>query len=264
MKRIFLIVILSVSSVCAFAQNFIMAGAKDERTEPMKAEMSEFYAPVPPAITPGDIVTNSAPSDAIVLFDGKNLDAWETARRGTVVPAGWIVNGDGTMTVDKRTGDIRTKESFGDIQLHVEWMVPENITGSGQARGNSGIIIQGKYEVQVLDSYQNETYVNGQVGSIYKQATPLANPMRKPGEWNVYDIIYTAPTFKADGTYHTYPYITVILNGVLVQNHTMIVGTTEYIGFPKVGAHGDGPIVLQAHGDKSEPLSFRNIWVRKL
>jgi hypothetical protein len=118
--------------------------------------------------------------------------------------------------------------------------------------------------VQILDNYQNETYVNGYVGAIYKQTPPMANPMRKPGEWNVYDIIYTAPVFKEDGSYLYHPYVTVILNGVLVQNHTEIWGTTEYIGLPKVKPHGDGPLRLQAHGDKSEPISFRNIWVRPL
>jgi len=250
---------LSVFS--AAAQQFRISGSDDPRTMEMKPQMSEFYAPEPPVVTPGDFKTNSAPSDAIVLFDGKDLSAWEKTNGE---PAGWTVNRDGTMTVNKQTKDIQTREKFGDFQLHIEWCVPKGIHGEKQGRGNSGVFLQGMYEVQILDCYQNETYVNGATASIYKQAAPLANPCRKPGEWNEYDIIYTAPTFKKDGTFRTHPFVTVLFNGVLVQNNTMILGTTEYIGFPKVAPHGDGPIRLQAHGDKSEPISFRNIWIRRL
>jgi hypothetical protein len=228
----------------------------------MKPEMSEFWLPQPAVVTPGDIKTNSAPSDAIVLFDGKDLSAWENVR--TKGAAEWIVNGDGTFTVNKEHGDIRTREVFEDFQLHIEWCVPANITGTSQSRGNSGVYLQGKYELQVLDNYVNETYANGQAGSIYKQSRPLVNAMRKPGEWNVYDVLYTAPTFREDGTYRTPPQVTVLHNGVVVQNNTTIIGTTEYIGFPRVEKHGAGPIVLQSHGDPSEPISFRNIWIRKL
>ena len=210
-------------------------------------EMSEFYEPVPKVVTPGNEIKGggfTAPSDAIVLFDGKDLSAWESVKGG---PAEWD-----------------TKQKFNDFQLHIEWMVPTNITGESQLRGNSGVFLQGMYEVQILDCYNNPTYVNGQTGSIYKQAIPLANAMRKPGEWNVYDIIYTAPTFKEDGSYRTHPTVTVIHNGVVLQNHTQIQGTTEWIGFPQVKKHGDGPIILQSHGDPSEPISFRNIWIREL
>ncbi|MDR1381640.1 MAG: DUF1080 domain-containing protein [Tannerella sp.] len=228
----------------------------------MKPGMSEFWLPQPDVVTPGDIRTNSAPSDAIVLFDGKDLSAWESVR--TKGAAEWIVNGDGTFTVNKEKGDIQTKQSFENFQLHIEWCVPTGITGENQARGNSGIHLQGKYEVQVLDSYVNETYANGQAGSIYKQSRPLVNVMRKPGEWNVYDIIYTAPVFREDGTYRIPPSVTVIHNGVVIQNNTTIIGTTEYIGFPKVEKHGAGPLVLQSHGDPSDPISFRNIWIRTL
>lgn len=228
----------------------------------MKPDMSEFWLPQPTIVTPGDIKTNSAPSDAIVLFDGKNLSAWESVN--TKGAAEWTVNNDGTFTVNKETGDIQTRHLFNDFQLHIEWCVPTNITGESQGRGNSGVFLQGKYEVQVLDNYQNETYSNGQTGSIYKQSRPLVNAMRKPGEWNVYDIIYKAPVFKEDGTYRTAPQVTVIHNGVVVQNNTTILGTTEYIGFPKVEKHGAGPIILQSHGDPSEPISFRNIWIREL
>jgi hypothetical protein len=166
--------------------------------------------------------------------------------------------------VDKKTGDILTKESFGSFQLHLEWMVPENITGTSQARGNSGVYLQDKYEIQILDCYQNETYANGQTGSVYKQVIPLANAMRKPGEWNVYDIIYSSPVFNEDGTYLYPPRVTVLMNGVLVQNNTTIRGTTQFIGHPTIAPHGDGPVRLQAHGDPSAPISFRNIWIRKL
>ena len=228
--------------------------------ERMTPGMTEFWTPQPKVVTPGDILTNSAPSDAIVLFDGKNLDAWVSGRGGE---AGWTVH-DGVVTVNKRSGDIVTKESFGSFQLHIEWCVPENITGESQARGNSGVYLQDKYEIQILDCYKNETYANGQTGSVYKQVIPLANAMRKPGEWNVYDIIYSAPVFNEDGTYRLPPYVTVIQNGIVLLNHFEIRGTTEYIGHPKVAPHGDGPIRLQSHGDRSEPISFRNIWLRKM
>ena len=158
----------------------------------------------------------------------------------------------------------KTKRNFKDFQLHLEWRVPVGITGESQARGNSGVFMQGIYEIQILDNFENETYVNGQAGSIYKQTPPLVNAMNPPGEWNTYDIIYTAPTFKEDGTYRTHPTVTVIQNGVLLQNNTTILGTTEYIGFPKVREHEEGPIILQDHGDPSEAISFRNIWIREL
>lgn len=261
MKKTIVIAALCCICLAASAQKYKPTGYKDDRTMEMKPQMTELYAPQPPKVEAGNIQTNSAPSDAIVLFDGKNLDQWEGANGG---PAGWIVNKDGTMTVNKKSGSISTKDKFGDFQLHIEWCVPADVHGEGQSRGNSGIHLQGKYEVQILDNYENQTYINGMAASIYKQNSPLVNPCRKPGEWNVYDIIYTAPTFKEDGTYRTNPYVTVLFNGVLVQNNTMIIGTTEYIGLPTFGPHGDGPIVLQSHGDPSEPISFRNIWLRKL
>ena len=228
--------------------------------EPMRPGMSEYWTPQPRIVTPGDILTHSAPSDAIVLFDGKDLSQWEEPGHGE---ARWIVH-DGIVTVNKKAGDIRTKENFGSFQLHLEWSVPKDIEGESQARGNSGVIIQDRYEVQILDNYQNETYVNGMVASVYKQTPPAVNAMRAPGEWNVYDIIYTAPIFNEDGTYRVAPTVTVIQNGIVLLNHFTIRGTTEYIGHPKVVPHGDGPIRLQAHGDRSEPISFRNIWLRKM
>ena len=182
--------------------------------EKMKPGMSEYWTPQPKVVTPGDIKTNSAPSDAIVLFDGKDLSAWQNAKGG---PAEWIVK-DGVFTVDKKKGDILTKQKFENFQLHIEWCVPENITGTSQGRGNSGIFLQDMYEIQVLDCYNNETYVNGQTGSVYKQTPPLANAMRKPGEWNVYDIIYSAPIFKEDGTYRVPP------RGVKIPVTSMYLG----------------------------------------
>lgn len=228
--------------------------------EAMTPGMSEYWTPQPAVVEPGDIRSNSAPSDAIVLFDGRDLSAWVSANGGE---AAWPVH-DGVFTVDKSKGDILTRQSFENFQLHLEWCVPEDITGESQSRGNSGIYLQDKYEIQILDGYHNETYVNGQVGSVYKQTPPLVNSMRRPGEWNVFDIIYSAPVFKKDGTYRIPPRVTVLLNGVLLQDHTTILGTTEYIGFPRVVPHGAGPLRLQSHGDPSAPISFRNIWIREL
>lgn len=215
---------------------------------------TEVWEPEPRIVTPG--TNNSAPSDGIVLFDGSNLDAW-TAVDGA--PPQWKISGD-HMIVQKG-GGIKTKEQFGDCQLHIEWSAPTVIEGQGQGRGNSGVFFQERYEVQVLDSYNNRTYSNGQAGSVYKQSLPLVNAMRKPGDWNVYDIIYTAPRFNADGMRTAPGRVTVIHNGVLVQNNVEIKGTTEYIGLPKNVAHGDDSIMLQDHGN---PVRYRNIWVRKL
>ncbi|MCF0167642.1 MAG: DUF1080 domain-containing protein [Bacteroidales bacterium] len=216
----------------------------------------------PRVVTPGSITTNSAPSDAIVLFDGTNLNEW---RNSDGSDASWIINKDGTMTVNKSTGDILTRRNFKNYQLHLEWKVPADVTGSGQSRGNSGVYMQNIYEIQILDSYDNLTYPYGSAGSIYNQSSPLVNAMRKPGEWNVYDIIYTAPVFGADGNYVRKPTITIIHNGVLVQNNTEIIGRSESGDFVRdVKEHGDGPIKLQSHGDPSEPISFRNIWIREL
>ena len=231
-----------------------------------KPEETEIWEPVPAVVTPG-ATCGAAPSDAIVLFDGKNMDEWLSVRDQT--PAKWTV-ADGVMTVSKGEGSIQTKRSFKNYQLHIEWKVPTNITGSGQARGNSGVFLASTgpgddgYELQVLDSYENKTYVNGMAGSIYKQAIPLANPTRKPGEWQTYDVVWTAPTFNSDGSVKTPAYVTVLFNGVLVENHFELKGQTLYIGKPFYKAYTTAPIKLQAHGDKSEPISFRNIWIREL
>lgn len=225
----------------------------------MVPAMTEFWTPQPKIVTPGDMDRLiPAPSDAIVLFDGKDLSQWQHTNSGEA--AKWEV-ADGAFTVSARTGDIQTKRDFEDFQLHIEWRSPTEIKGTSQGRGNSGVLLQGKYELQVLDNYENETYINGQAGSIYKQSPPLVNPIQKPGKWNTYDVIYTAPRFKADGTLQSHGRVTVLFNGVLVQNNTLILGTTEYIGLPRMEAHGRGPIRLQDHGN---PVSYRNIWIREL
>jgi hypothetical protein len=231
-----------------------------------KPEETEIWKPAVPFVAPAKDL-GGAPADAIVLFDGKGLDQWVSALDKS--PAGWTV-ADGVLTVDKARGNIETKRSFRDYQLHLEWRIPAGITGSGQARGNSGVFLastgprdQG-YEVQILDSYENATYVNGQAASVYKQHPPLANASRKPGEWQTYDIVWRAPVFGADGALVTPANVTVIHNGVLVQDHTVLAGETVYIGKPSYKAHGPAPIKLQAHGDPSAPISFRNIWVREL
>ena len=231
-----------------------------------KPEDTEVYEPVPKVVTPGP-TAGAPPSDAIVLFDGTNLDQWVSTKDKS--PAGWTV-ANGILTVNKAAGNIETKRTFKNYQLHVEWRVPEGVTGTGQARGNSGVFLastapgDGGYELQILDSYENKTYVNGQAASIYKQGIPLANASRKPGEWQVYDVVWTAPTFNADGTVKTPARVTAFHNGVLVQNNFELNGETLYIGQPVYKKYDTAPIKLQAHGDPSPPISFRNIWVREL
>ncbi len=230
-------------------------------------KLTEVWAPEPKKITPGK-TNNNAPNDAIILFDGNNLNQWASTK-DTTQPAKWTVKKN-AFTVNKGTGNIQTKRNFTDYQLHIEWRIPAVITGSGQARGNSGVFLAATgpgdegYEIQVLDNYENKTYVNGQAGSIYKQTIPLVNACKKPGEWQTYDIVWTAPRFNDDGTIKTPARITALHNGVLVQNNTEVKGTTVYIGKPYYKKHGAAPIRLQDHGDPSEPISYRNIWVREL
>jgi hypothetical protein len=249
---------------------FVAIGSAAAQAPADKPEATEVYTPVPKIITPGK-TDAEPPSDAIILFDGKNLDLWRAEGGDTTKAAGWKVH-DNIMTVDKKAKGILTRQRFLDYQLHVEFRIPENITGSGQARGNSGIFLADisdsgadvGYELQVLDNYNNTTYVNGQVGSMYKQAIPLANPSRKPGEWQNYEVVWTAPRFKEDGSLDSPARVTVFLNGVLVENNFSLKGVTQYIGKPYYKKHGAEPIKLQAHGDASEPISYRNIWLRPL
>jgi len=254
----------SKSIAAAIVAGFI-SSSLTAQTNP---QATEVWSPVPKVVTPGNPSFANPPSDAIVLFDGKNLDEWDSVA-DTTKTANWNVS-DGILTVNKKTGNIQTKKSFTDYQLHIEWRIPANITGEGQARGNSGVFLASTgtgdagYELQVLDSYNNSTYVNGQAGSIYKQYPPLVNACRKPGEWQSYDIVWTAPRFNEDGSLKTAARVTVLHNGILIQNNTVLKGETRYIGQPFYKKHGACPIKLQAHGDKSEPLSFRNIWVREL
>ena len=211
----------------------------------------------PPIVTPGQ--TDSAPpSDAIVLFDGKNLDAWSRQD--------WIINDDGSMTVKPGSGGIETKQKFGSVQLHVEFATPEKVEGSGQGRGNSGVFLMNHYEVQILDSVDNETYFDGQCAGIYKQRAPMVNACKKPGEWQSYDIIFTRPVLKIeDGKVVEVirpAYITVIQNGVLVVMNHEIEGDTYYHIPPSYVAHGEKEsISLQDHGN---PMKFRNIWLREI
>ena len=255
MKKFFLLNLLIASVFSCIAQ------------KKMKPEDTENYTPVPPIVTPGS-QNAQPPSDAIILFDGTNLDKWVSSKN-TNSNAGWDIH-DGIMTVNKMAGNIQTKESFMDYQLHIEWMIPKDIEGSGQARGNSGLFLAstGKgddgYEIQILDSYNNPTYVNGQCGSVYKQYPPLVNANRPPGEWQSYDVVWAAPRFNEDGSLKLPARVTVIFNGVLIQNNVALKGPTRYIGLPTYEPHGASPIKLQAHGDSSKPISFKNIWIRKL
>lgn len=229
--------------------------AQNQEMEPAD---TEFYEPEVPVVESGDDIFIDPPADAIILFDGSNMDQWQSVGGGE---AEWEIEEDGAVTVVPGTGNIETKESFGDVQLYIEWRSPMNMEHKGQDRGNSGIFLQGRYELQVLDAYQNPTYINGMAGSIYKQTSPLVNPTKKPGEWESYNISYKAPRFNDDGSLKDSARITVIWNGVVVQNNTEIYGNTEYIGYPGYEAHGEAPLQLQDHNSK---VSYRNIWIRRL
>lgn len=237
----------------------VFAVAQEEEPMKMKPQMTEIWDPEVSKITPG-ATPMDAPSDAIVLFNGTDLGREWTNKEGK--EPGWLVE-DGCATVKKGTGIIKTKRVFEDFQLHIEWRSPAEVIGKSQGRGNSGVFLQGRYEVQVLDNYENRTYRNGQAGSLYKQHAPLVNACKGPGEWQVYDIIYTAPRFNDNGTFFTQPTVTILHNGVLVQNNSKLRGPTEYVGVPEyaVKKHGADGIQLQDHGN---PVSYRNIWLREL
>ena len=224
----------------------------------MKPEATEFYTPVPPKVETPE-VTVAPPGDAIVLLGAGNEAAeWVGTKSGEAI--GWKVE-NGVMTVTPGAGNIRTRRDFGDVQLHIEWRSPNEPGKQGQGRGNSGIFFQGRYEVQVLESHGSDTYTNGQAGSIYKQSPPLVNATRPMGEWNAYDILFRAPRFDANGMVVSPAAVTVLHNGVVVQNHFELRGPTVYTGIPNYTAHGKGPFILQDH---SNEVSYRNIWVREL
>ncbi len=244
--------ILIVAS-CLISLGALSQAKPRESLEPTVTEVWDLKpVKVTPSNTPG-----GAPSDAVILFDGKDLSKWSTL---TGADAKWEVK-DGAFTVVKGAGDIKTKQTFGDIQLHIEWRTPDVIVGEGQGRGNSGIFLQERYELQVLDSYESVTYSNGQASSIYKQAIPLVNATRKPGEWQTYDVVWTAPRFNEAGRVVIPAHITVLHNGVLTLNNQPIAGPTEYKGMPIYQTHGKASLKLQDHGN---PVSYRNIWIREL
>lgn len=251
----------------AFAQDtthYLSSEPPENKT--MKPEQTEYYSPVPPVVTPGK-ECGLAPSDAIILFNGKNLDNWVSAN-DTTQPARWTVS-HGVFTVKPGTGNIQTKEKFTDYQLHLEWREPveDYSKHKGQDYGNSGLFLAsiGKgdlgYELQILDSYKSPTYVNGQAGSLYKQYPPLVNACRPPGEWQTYDVIWIAPRFNPDGTVKSPARVTAFQNGVLIQDNSVLKGATLYIGHPFYTAHGPSAIKLQDH---HHMVSFRNMWVRPL
>lgn len=224
--------------------------------ESLDPTATEIWDHKPVKVTPGKN-PGEAPSDAVIVFDGKDLSEWASLNGSAPK---WEVK-DGAFTVVKGTGDIKTKRTFGDIQLHIEWRTPAMVESDGQGTGNSGVFFQERYELQVLDSYESQTYSNGQAGSIYKQHIPLANATRKPGEWQTYDVIYMAPHFSENGRVISPANITVIHNGVLIQNHVDIWGPMEYRGLPVYQSHGKAGLRLQDHGN---PVSYRNIWIREL
>ena len=227
---------------------------------------TETWRPEPLKVTPGNAAR--APSDAIVLFDGSDLKEWTTSG-ATPVAAAWPVTA-GVLKVQSGAGHIQTRRSFLDYQLHLEWRTPADVIGAGQHRGNSGVFLASTgpdlrgYELQVLDCAANETYVNGQAGSIYKQLPPMVNACRSNGEWQSYDVLWTAPRFDPAGALLTPARVTVLHNGVLVQWHATLKGETRYAGTPQYFAHGASPILLQDHGDKGPGVDFRNIWVRDI
>ncbi len=231
--------------------------AQDWERQKQDPKATELWEPVPPKVTPGQ--GSTAPSDAIVLFDGSDFSAWEASNGETI---GWELDQkEGSMTVAGK-GGITTKQKFGSVQLHLEFRTPEKLEGEGQGRGNSGVFFMGRYEIQVLDSYSSQTYANGQAGSIYKQYPPLVNATRPPGEWQSYDIIFTAPVFGEGGRMVRPAMVTAFHNGVLIQNNVALLGPSEYKGQAIYKPHADRlPLSLQEHGN---PVSYRNIWIREL
>lgn len=263
MKKLFVIsmVLCALAYNSGQAQQSVKPGPpKPANPDKMTAGMTEIWDPEVKIIQPG-VANSDAPSDAIVLFNGADINSEWIDDKGN--QSKWVVK-DGELLCVKGSGIIKTKRKFSNFQLHIEWKTPQEPIGESQGRGNSGIFLQELYEIQVLDSYNNRTYRHGQAGSIYKQFAPLVNASRGPGVWQSYDVIYTAPTFNNDTlTYFTPPRVTVLHNGVLIQNNVSLRGPTEYIGIPEyfIRKHGPGSLVLQDHGN---PVAFRNIWIREL
>jgi hypothetical protein len=225
-----------------------------------KWKVHDMARPRARKVTPGQPFVETPPSDAIVLFDGKDLSHWVQTVRGQVKDPKWKVE-NGYMEIVPRTGRLQTKEKFGDCQLHVEWMIPKGVTGQGQGRGNSGVELMTRYEVQVLESHTNLTYADGAAGAMYGAWPPLVNPARPEGEWNVYDIVFEAPRFD-DGKLVKPAYFTVLFNGVLVHNHQAQLGQTIWRQVAKYTPHGpEEPLSLQDH---NQPVRYRNIWIRRL
>ena len=234
-----------------------MIGSVHAQREITDPKATEQWGPVPAVVTPGK--GNQPPSDAVILLGNNgDLSLWESVKDGEVP---WDLE-DGVLTVKPGSGAIRSRLYFGDCQVHIEWRTPATVEGTGQGRGNSGVFFMERYEVQVLDNYNNRTYANGQAGSVYKQHIPLVNACRPPGEWQEYDIIWTAPRFNEDGSLKKPAFITVFHNGILIQNHAEIRGTTAFIGEHQYNAHPERlPLMLQDHNN---PVSYRNIWIRDL
>ena len=243
MRRITTATILGITAFFFLAAGLTVGAALIDEYK------SGIVWPEPPVVDAGD--ATRPPSDAVVLFDGKDLSKWEGGENWT------IENG---IAIAAKNG-ITTKQGFGDCQLHLEFATPEKVEGEGQGRGNSGVYLMGVYEVQILDSFENKTYFDGQCASVYKQQPPMVNASRKPGEWQTYDILFTSPKFDAEGKVTNPGHITVLHNGVAVHNHFELMGITSYTEAPSYKKHGDKePIHLQFHGN---PVKFRNIWLRE-
>jgi len=272
MKKTILILTVFAAMATGFAQQPQQQGQQQQgqqqqqpaqqRPPSWDPRSTEWYTPEPPKVQPG--VGTKPPSDAIILFDGTDLSKWESERRSTTDnrsnPAEWKVE-NGVMYIVPGKGGIKTKEFFGDCQLHIEFKSPAPENHQGQNRGNSGVFMPGNYEIQVLDGDNNPTYVNGMVGSVYKQSAPAVNAYTKNGEWQVYDIYWKAPKFNGDGTLESPAMVTVVLNGILIQNNYILKGGTPYTGLSTYTAHGRMPISLQDHGTA---VGFRNIWIRNM
>ncbi len=253
------IVLLAMPGLVAALASKGSSGSVAQKTELEKWAIHDMNRPLPALVDPGPAgPPAAAPADAIVLFDGKDLSQWEDGKGG---PAGWKVE-KGYAEVAAKTGLIRTKQEFGDCQLHIEWAAPVEVKGEGQERGNSGVFLMDMYEVQVLDSYNNETYADGQAAAVYGQYPPLVNACRKPGEWQSYDIIFRRPRFDGEGKLLQPARMTVLHNGILVHDGVELTGPTGHKVRPPYKPHPNRlPISLQDHGN---PVRYRNIWIREL